>query len=83
MTTVPTNTERAERGLIALSAYTTKMFDDGNPETLHRDNLEAAIADLIADLMHLAASRGFDAEVVAARAHLHYEAEVREEAQHV
>jgi hypothetical protein len=47
---------------------------------MERDDLECAIGDLIADILHLAHAKGFDAASVLRTAVVNFDAEQREEA---
>ena len=66
----PTNDDRADWAEKALKAF--------QAETGAED--EEAIADLVCDLLHLAARRGEDVQTVIFRAQSNYEAEVEEKA---
>lgn len=81
MTSEPTNHDRAEWAKEALAVFTCRTYSGDHPDTMHRGDLETAIGDLIADLLHFAAGQGFDTGAVLAAATLHFEAEQREEAQ--
>lgn len=64
-----TNADRAERARTALEAYGPK------------DDPEAMISDLMTDLLHLAASEGFDTERQLRLARMNFIAEQDEEAE--
>lgn len=81
MTSEPTNHDRAEWAKEALAVFTCRTYSGDHPDTMHRGDLETAVSDLIADLLHFAAGQGFDTSAVLAAATLHFEAELREEAQ--
>lgn len=57
-----TNKERAARAMVAMRAYDPDI-NDANEEALHD-----GVADLIADLLHLAYIQGFDVSLVNERA---------------
>lgn len=61
------NEERAERAATACSAYSQTKGTD--------DDMEACIGDLMADLLHYAASEGLDPETLHRRAIMHFEDE--------
>ncbi len=81
MTTEPTNADRAEWAKQALATFMARTCGRHHPDTMDRGDLETAIYDLIADLLHFAHRQGFDASDILWRAHGHYEAELAEEAQ--
>lgn len=81
MTSEPTNRDRAEWAKEALAVFTCRTYSGDHPDTMHRGDLETAVSDLIADLLHFAAGQGFDTSAVLAAATLHFEAELRDEAQ--
>jgi hypothetical protein len=77
----PTNVQRAEWAKAALAVFTAETFSGDRPETMHRDDLEDAISDLICDLLHFARFHPrMDAGAIHARALRTFEAEVAEEA---
>lgn len=71
----PTNAERAEWALNALAMFTAETFGGEHPDAMHDDDLEAAVTDLICDLLHLAECNGFDPQRVVERANSHYRTE--------
>ncbi|HKQ49874.1 MAG TPA: hypothetical protein VJZ71_17505 [Phycisphaerae bacterium] len=80
MNTEPTNANRAEWAKQALAVFTATTYAGDHPDTMDRGDLETAVYDLIADLLHYAERQGFDVHEVLFRAHGHYEAELAEEA---
>lgn len=50
----PTNLERAHWAKNALAVFTTETYSGDHPDSMHADDLEAAIGDLICDLLHFA-----------------------------
>ncbi len=81
MTTEPTNADRAAWAAEALAVFTARTFGGDDPDSMDKGDLECAVYDLIADLLHYADRQGFDTDSVLASAVLHFEAEQREEAQ--
>lgn len=81
MTTEPTNADRAEWAHEALAVFTARTFGSDHPDSMDKGDLECAIYDLVADLLHFAERHGIETDVVLAQAVLHFEAEQREEAQ--
>ncbi|TWT45261.1 hypothetical protein RAS1_16830 [Phycisphaerae bacterium RAS1] len=81
MTRKPKNSDRAARALTALSVYTAEMFDNNNPEQMQRTDLQCALCDIIADLLHLANQHALNVYDVVRLACDHFEAELAEEAQ--
>ena len=79
MTTEPTNSDRAEWAKQALAVFTATTYGGDHPDSMDRGDLEAAVYDLIADLLHYAEQKGFDVIEILYRAHGHYEAELAEE----
>jgi hypothetical protein len=65
-----------DRGESVLSAY--RRAKHAGPDALE-DDLETLIADLMTDLMHLAAHKGLDLESIQRRATMHFEAEQADE----
>lgn len=80
MTNEPTNADRAEWARGALAIFTARTFSGDPPDTMHRDDLECAISDLVADLMHYAHQRGFDADAILHQACNNFELELLDEA---
>jgi hypothetical protein len=80
MTTEPTNADRAAWAHEALEVFTARTYGGDHPDTMDRGDLETAIHDLIADLLHFAEQQGFETDCILASAVLHFEAEQREEA---
>jgi hypothetical protein len=71
----PTNAERAGWARNALATFTAETFGGEHPDAMHGDDLEAAVTDLICDLLHLAERSGFDPQRVLERANSHYHTE--------
>ncbi len=67
-----TNQDRADR-VEEILYYYAKGRDGGMHPSL--DDMASYCADMIADLMHLAASKGWDAERVHRLANLHFQSE--------
>ncbi len=74
----PTNQERARWARDALAVFTAETFSGDHPDTMHRDDLECAIGDLICDLMHFAIQQGFDPQERVEAARSHYAIEIME-----
>jgi hypothetical protein len=72
----PTNKDRAGWATMALAAFTEETFNGGHPDTMVRDDLECAIADLIADLLHLAGQQGFEPQAILESANSHYQTQI-------
>ncbi len=72
----PTNQQRARWASDALAVFTDATFSGDHPDTMHRDDLECAIGDLIADLLHLADQKGFDPQAILEHAHAHFKTEL-------
>ncbi len=72
----PTNQERARWAKDALAVFTAETFSGDHPDTMHRDDLECAIGDLICDLMHLAQQKGFDAHAILEQSIGHFATEL-------
>lgn len=70
----PTNDDRAEWALEA-----GKVFAKRTGLSVDADELTCVISDLIADLMHLARKRGYDAEHLLDNGASHFRIEVQEE----
>jgi hypothetical protein len=71
----PTNAARAGWARTALARFTAATFGGEHPDTMHDDDLEAAVTDLICDLLHLVERSGFDPQRVVERANSHYRTE--------
>jgi len=74
-----TNAERSQWAKDALCVFTARTFSGDHPNTMDRDDLECAIADLICDLMHYARRQGFDTGLILQQACRNYESELLEE----
>ncbi len=72
----PTNQDRARWARHALAVFTAETFSGDHPDTMHRDDLECAIGDLICDLLHLARQKGFDPQAILEDANGHFETEL-------
>jgi hypothetical protein len=72
----PSNEERARWANNALRVFVGTTFNGDNPDTMNRDDLECAIADLICDLLHLAEQKGLDAQRILERGNAHFETEI-------
>ncbi|MBK9118174.1 MAG: hypothetical protein IPM18_01020 [Phycisphaerales bacterium] len=81
MTSEPTNHDRAEWAKDALAVFTARTYGGDHPDTMHRGDLETAISDFIADLLHYAKQQGFEPGGVITQACYHFECELREEVQ--
>ncbi len=79
MTTNPTNADRARWAKEALAIFTSQTYSDDHPDTMHRDDLECAIGDLICDLLHYAHREAFDPGVILQHAREHFSAELLDE----
>ena len=75
----PTNADRAAWAKQALDVFTMRTFGGACPHDMHRDDLECAVGDLIADLLHYAQQRGYDTGVILYRACGHFAAELLDE----
>lgn len=80
MTSEPTNADRARWARNALAVFTAETYGGDHPDTMDRGDLETAVSDLIADLLHFAVSQGFDADEILRSASFHFEAELAEDA---
>ena len=80
MTNEPTNDDRASWAKEALAVFTGRTFGGDHPDIMERDDLECAIGDLVADLLHFARHQGFDTVLILRTAILNFDAELREEA---
>jgi hypothetical protein len=79
MTSEPTNADRARWAKDALAVFTAKTFGGRRPDSLHNDELECVISDLVCDLMHFARDRRIDTGGFLQRACGHFAAELLEE----
>ena len=79
MSNEPTNADRAAWAKDALAVFTAATFGD-HPDRLHPADLEHAVGDLIADLLHYAVQNVFDAGSIMQRACGHFGCELLEEA---
>jgi hypothetical protein len=52
--TEPTNVQRAQWARKALAVFTAETYSGDHPDTMHPEDLETAIGDLICDLLHVA-----------------------------
>jgi hypothetical protein len=76
----PNNIQRAQWAKAALAVFTAETYSGDHPETMHRDDLETAISDLICDLLHFARLHPrMDADAIHAHALRIFEQEVAEE----
>ena len=50
----PTNLQRAQWARNALAVFTAETYSGDHPDSMHADDLDTAIGDLICDLLHLA-----------------------------
>lgn len=66
--TEPTNADRAAWAKAALIPFTAETYSGDHPDTMHPQDLDSAIGDLICDLMHFAQQRGMDAQAIHAHA---------------
>jgi hypothetical protein len=71
----PTIHERARWAKNALAVFTAETSNGGHPDTMHPDDVESAITDLICDLMYFAEQQGFGPIAVIDLAFEHYEVE--------
>jgi hypothetical protein len=76
MMSKPSNQDRARWANNALRMFIGATWNGDNPDTMHRDDLECAIADLICDLLHLAEQKGLDSQKILERSNAHFEAEL-------
>ena len=77
----PTNIERAQWAKNALAVFTAETYSGDEPDTMHPQDLEAAIGDLICDLLHLARYHPrMDALAIHSQARDMFEQELAEEA---
>ena len=75
----PTNTHRAALAEEALAVFANRSFGRDDPDSMEKGDLECAVCDLIADLMHFARRQGLDVEAVTRNAQEHFECEVLED----
>ena len=80
MTNEPTNADRAAWAKDALAVFTDKTFGGAHPDCMGRSDLECAVGDLIADLLHYAVQQGLDAGGIAQRAWGHFGWELLDDA---
>jgi hypothetical protein len=71
-----TNKDRTRWARDALAVFTAETFNGDHPDTMHRADLQCAIAGLIADLLHLADEKGFDAQRILEQGNTHFTIEV-------
>ncbi len=76
------NITNYDRAALAAKTLATFAREGGceHPSRMSPVDLQSAIIDLIADLLHFAHTQGFDAPRIAIRASTHFECELREEA---
>lgn len=72
----PTNQDRAGWAKDALAVFTAETFSGDHPDTMHRDDLECAISDLICDLLHFAEQKGFDPQAILEQGNAHFKTEL-------
>jgi len=82
MTNEPTNADRAAWARNALAVFTAETFGGDHPDRMQRDDLESAVGDLIADLLHYALQQRFDAGSIMQSACGHFGCELLAEATH-
>jgi hypothetical protein len=70
-----TNAQRSAWAQNALQAFADETCGGQSVETLHRQDLSDCIADLMADLMHLAQSKRLRVAGIVRRAQANFEAE--------
>jgi hypothetical protein len=75
----PTNAQRAEWAKAALAVFTAETYSGDHPETMHPEDFESAIGDLICDLLHLAARKGMDSAAIHQHARGMFEQELAED----
>jgi hypothetical protein len=76
----PTNAQRAQWAKNALAVFTAETYSGDHPETMHPDDLETAIGDLICDLLHFARYQPrMDAGAIHAHARGMFEQELAED----
>jgi hypothetical protein len=81
MTSNPSNADRANWARDALAVFTHRTSSGAHPNTMDRDDLESAIADLICDLFHYGQQQNIDAGSVIQSSARHFAYEVWDEAQ--
>ena len=79
MTTEPTNADRAAWAKAALTIFTARTYGGDHPDTMDRGDLDTAISDLIADLLHYAWQQEFDVPTLFRHAWDTFEIELFEE----
>jgi hypothetical protein len=72
----PTNRDRVRWASDALAVFTAETFSGDHPDTMHRDDLQCAIGDLICDLLHFAKQKGFDPQAILEQGNAHFKTEV-------
>jgi hypothetical protein len=72
----PTNRDRAEWARNALAVFTAETFSGDHPDTMERGDLECAMGDLVADVLHLARCEGFNPEAILQHGRDHFQHEV-------
>lgn len=75
----PTNADRAAWAKNALAVFTAETYSADHPDTMHPGDLESAVGDLIADLLHLAACKDMDVRAIHGHALDMFEQEWSEE----
>ncbi|CAN5142181.1 hypothetical protein BH10PLA2_BH10PLA2_34800 [soil metagenome] len=72
----PSNQDRARWANNALRVFAATTWNGENSDTMHGEDLECAIADLVCDLLHLADQKGLNAQKILWRGNAHFEAEL-------
>jgi hypothetical protein len=76
----PTNVQRALWAKRALIVFTAETYSGDHPDTMHQEDLEAAVGDLICDLLHFTRYHPrLDAVAIHAHAYSMFEQELAEE----
>jgi hypothetical protein len=75
----PSNVQRALWAKAALAVFTAETCSGDHPDTMHRGDLETAIADLICDLLHFASRQGMAAAAIHEHARGMFEQELAED----
>jgi hypothetical protein len=76
----PTNIQRAQWARNALAVFTAETYSGDHPDSMHADDLDTAIGDLICDLLHLARYHPrLDAAAIHSHALHTFETELAEE----